>query len=278
MIDIITVVFRDELPVLQAQAQSVERYCQDIGIRNIYVVVNDNESVVGEVDSAWWGTLADRVLVIPRSTFSTSFVDNGWISQQVLKLATAAISYNKWSIILDAKSIFTRPLLLSELLDQQGRPCVGKLDVYPVFEPSRQITNKLFGISLQHQLGPGGVPFILNNQMVRAMIAKVEQLTDTEFTVWFQQQGMLTEFILYSGFIQHHCGNFDMLYNTNEVQLTNTNVCHSEVASFDRKFKEMENTSSVSVHRNAWSKLTNEQRQQYQHFLIDRGILAAWKL
>lgn len=278
MIDIITVVFKQELPVLQAQAQSVERYCQDIGIRNIYVVVNDDESVVGEIDSAWWGALGNKVLVIPRSAFSTSYVDNGWVSQQALKLITAAVSYNMWSIVLDAKSIFTRPLLLSELIDKQGRPCVGELDVYPVFEPSKQITNKLFDIDLKKQLGPGGVPFIINNRMARAMITEVEKRTNADFPKWFQEQGMLTEFILYSGFIQYYCGNFEVLYNTSKNQLTNTNVCHSEVASFDQKFKQMSSTSSASIHRNAWAKLTAEQRQQYQHFLIDRGILAAWKL
>lgn len=277
MIDIITVAFQQELPVLQAQAQSVERYCQDIGIRNIYVVVNDDESVVGEIDAAWWGTLASKVLVIPRSAFSANYSDNGWLSQQALKLITAAVSYNTWSMVLDAKTIFVKPLQLNELLDAQGRPCVGQLDIYPVFERSRQIVNELFNIDLQQQLGPGGVPFVINNRAVRAMIADVEHRTSTAFPEWFQAQGMLTEFILYSGYI-HLQGGFDKLYNVDTCEVAPVNICHSEVAAFDRKFKEMQNSLTVSIHRNAWTNLTAEQRQQYQHFLIDRGIIAAWKI
>ncbi len=277
MIDLITVVFQQELPVLQAQAQSVERYCQHIGIRNIYVVVNDEESVVSEIDSAWWGTLGNKVLAIPRSAFSAHYSDNGWLSQQALKLMTAATSYNTWSMVLDAKTIFVKPLQLSELLDAQERPQVGQLDIYPVFDSSRQIVNNLFNIDLQQQLGPGGVPFIINNQMARALIAEVEQRTAMRFPEWFQAQGMLTEFILYSGYIQYR-GFTDVLYNVDKNVIVPTNICHSEVSAFDRKFKDMQNALTVSVHRNAWTELTAEQRQQYQHFLIDRGVLAAWKL
>lgn len=277
MIDIVTVVFKQELPVLQAQAQSVERYCQHIGIRNIYVVVNDDESVVGEIDAGWWGTLSNKVLVIPRSAFGTDYSDNGWLSQQALKLMAAAVSYNTWSMILDAKTIFVKPLHLNELLDPQGRPCVGQLEIYPVFERSRQIVNELFDIDLQDQLGPGGVPFVINNRAARAMIADIETHTSTAFPEWFQAQGMLTEFILYSGYI-HLQGGFSKLYNTDTCEVIPVNICHSEVAAFDRKFKDMQNSVTVSVHRNAWTELTVEQQQQYRHFLIDRGIIAAWKI
>ena len=272
MIDLITIVFEQELPVLKVQAQSIELYCQDIGIRNIYVVVNDNKSVDQQINPAWWGKFSDRVTIINRSAFSTSYVDDGWLSQQALKLQTAAISYNSWSIILDAKTIFTKPVLCVELFDKQGKPCVGQLDVQLVFEPSRQITNKLFNVDLQKQLGPGGVPFLMNNTVVRAMIVEIEKLTDKDFPTWFQDQGMLTEFILYSGFVLHRYGSLDVLYNTSKNKLKPTNVCHSEVASFDRKFKEMANSSSVSIHRDAWSQLTQEQCWQYRDFLVEQGI------
>lgn len=277
MIDICTVVFRDELLVLQAQAQSIEKYCPDLGTRNIYVVVNDDDSVVNKIDSAWWGKLADRVMVIPRSAFSTDFVSNGWLSQQVLKILAASMSYNTWCMVLDAKTIFVKPLTLEQLFDNKERPQIGVLDIYEVFEPSRQITNNVFNVDLKKQLGPGGVPFLFNTQMTRAMIAEVEKTTAMSFPKWFQAQGMLTEFMLYSGYIESRCG-LDVLYNvdTNVVQVCN--VCHSEVASFERKFNEMQQSLTVSVHRNAWKELSADQRQQYQHFLIDRGITQAWKL
>lgn len=280
MIDIITVVFRDELKILQAQAESVAKYCKQLNIGNIYVVVNDTDNICGLIDGAWWGELSDHVIVTPRSVFSTGWSDNGWLSQQALKLMTAAISYNKFSMILDAKTIFVRELTLDQVFDANGQIQTGQLDVFPVFEPSRKIVNHLWSIDLQKQAGPGGVPFFVANDIVRAMIADVYAYTHQNFPTWFQNQGMLTEFMLYSGYIVKGAGSLDILYSrTNNIGGI-VNVCHSEVEAWDRKFTEMQqpNTLTVSVHRQAWAELTTEQKHQYQTFLIDRGVTQAWQL
>jgi hypothetical protein len=121
MIDIATVVFRDELPTLKLQAQSIERYCRNIGIRNIYVIVNDDDDTIHQIDAGWWGAAANHVLVVPRSAFSTLFVEDGWVSQQALKLLAASMSYNTWTMVLDAKTIFVKELELKDLIDEQGR-------------------------------------------------------------------------------------------------------------------------------------------------------------
>lgn len=280
MIDIITVVFRDELKILQAQAESVAKYCRQLNIGNIYVVVNDIDNINGLIDGSWWGDLSDHVIVTPRSVFSTGWSNNGWVSQQALKLMTAAISYNKYSMILDAKTIFVRELTLEQLFDANGQIQTGQLDVYPVFEPSRQIVNQLFGIDLTQQAGPGGVPFVVNNHVVRDLIAQVFARTHQSFPDWFQSQGRLTEFLLYSGYIVKGAGSLDILYSKHNRIGGIVNVCHSEVDAWDRKFAEMQqlNTLTVSVHRQAWAELTTEQKHQYQTFLIDRGVTQAWQL
>jgi len=279
MIDLVTVVFQDELPILKIQAASVARYCQNIGIRNIYVVVNDDDDTIHKIDAGWWGDLANHVLVIPRSAFSTEFVQHGWVSQQVLKLLAASMSYNIWSMVLDAKTIFVRDVKLTELIDSQGRACVGRMATFPVFESARLIVNDLFKINMTQQLGPGGVPFMLQNDTVRLMIGEISFLTGRGFPRWFQGNGKLTEFMLYSGYVQHKFGSFDMFYS-DQLQFRPVNVCHSEVAAWDRKLEEMhqEQTLTVSVHRNAWQKLFDVQQQQYKNFLIDRGIQEAERL
>ena len=86
MIDIVTVVFSEELPVLRVQAQSIDRYCAELGLKNIYVLVNDSDSVLDQIDKTWWGQYQDQVQIISRSVFSTSYVENGWVSQQILKI------------------------------------------------------------------------------------------------------------------------------------------------------------------------------------------------
>ena len=272
MIDLVTVVFQDELPILESQAASVELYCQNIGIRNIYVVVNDEPGSCC-IDPTWWGNLADCVTVIPRSVFGTEFVSNGWVSQQALKLLAAAASSNTWSMVLDAKTVFVREVKLPELIDSQGRACVGTMATFPVFEPARLIVNQLFNIDMTQQLGPGGVPFMLHNHTVREMIHKISAQTGCDFLSWFQAQGVLTEFMLYSGYVQYCFENFNTLYSS-LLQFQPVNVCHSEVAAWDRKLAEMQQlrTLTVSVHRTAWQQLSSAQQQQYQDLLTARGI------
>jgi hypothetical protein len=279
MIDIVTVVFREELPVLKLQAQSIELYCQTIGIKSIYVVVNDNDSVAKEIDPVWWGNLSSYVRIIPRSAFSTDFVDNGWVSQQVLKLLASSISYNTWSMVLDAKTIFVKPLTMDQLINKKGQLNLCYYPIQPVFEPSRKIVSDLFNIDVVNVAEPLGVPFFFNNCIVRSMIAKINELTGEEFPTWFQNQGMVTEFILYSGYVLYKDHTLDLMYahDRHSIPLC-SNLCHSEVAQFDNKFQAMLDTITVSVHRNAWIQLNDQQRASYRNLLCSRGITLAQEL
>jgi hypothetical protein len=279
MIDIVTVVFDDEIPVLKAQAQSIALYCKKIGIRSIYVVLNDVETVAAKIDPAWWGEFASAVLIVPRTMFSTEFVQDGWVSQQVLKMLAASMSYNTWSMVLDAKTIFVRELDPKDITDEQGRMCVGTMDIYPVFEPARLIINQLYNIDLKQQLGPGGVPFFFQNDVVRLMIAETTFITGQSFPHWFQARGRITEFMLYAGYLQHRFNGFDTFYNERS-SFGLVNVCHSEVEVWDQKIAQMKTIDplTVSVHRRAWQQLDPEQKQQFQYFLIEHGITQAWQL
>ena len=75
MIDIVTVVFEQELSVLRLQAQSIELYCQDIGVKSIYVIVNDADSLAAQIDPAWWGNMSSLVRIVPRSQFANLLQD-----------------------------------------------------------------------------------------------------------------------------------------------------------------------------------------------------------
>lgn len=269
MIDICTVVFESEIAILKLQARSIELYCKDIGLKNIFVMVND----LSRVDPAWYGSFADHVRVVPRSDFAGDWGNNGWVSQQVLKLLGAAQSNNTWCMIVDAKTLFVRPVKLEEII-VDGCVATGSLPIYPVFDASRNITNRLFGIDLPAQLGPGGVPFFVEPGLTRELIAEVEQRSGQLFGNYFQQQGMLTEFILYSGYVWYKDQSFHKRYHS-QSRILPCNLCHSETGIFDSKFHTMNQpeTLTVSIHRNAWSKLSAEQQQQYHDLLAKRGIL-----
>ena len=274
MIDIVTVVFDEELPVLRVQAQSIDLFCEDLGIKNIYVIVNDQDSLVQQIDTAWWGQFQDRVRILPRSMFSTDYVANGWVSQQVLKLLGAALSHNHWSMILDAKTLITDRMSAEMFVITDCRSTLGRFPIQPVFEPAAKIAGDLFDIKLDHVIAPAGVPFFFHNLTVRQMIAEIENRTGQHFPEWFQQQGMLTEFILYSGYVQYQHQNLNNMYlGTNKLRLCN-NVCHSEVDLVDTKLNSVLNqrSTTMGVHRNAWSRLTSIQQQAYVTYLESLGL------
>jgi hypothetical protein len=275
MIDLVTVVFQDELPILKVQAQSVDLYGQHIGIQNIYVMVNDDHRIADQIDPAWWGTLSDRVRIIPRNIFSTEFPKDGWHSQQILKLLGSSLSYNRWSLVLDAKTILVQDIKLDRLFMPDGRMSWGHYPIQPVFEESGHITSELFQIDLKRVLAPMGVPFLFDNQLVRGLIAEVERRTQTPFVEWFGAHGMLTEFILYSGYCQYRYGSLDVVSTVDSMMAYNVcNICHSEFEKFDTKFDSADNANilTVSIHRRAWNQLHADQQQRYQDFLVSKSI------
>ena len=112
MLDLITVVFQPEVSYLEIQARSIDHYFSQDQIKNIYIVVNDQDSVVDLVDRSWWGKFADRVVVYPYSVFGYKNRVGGWDHQQLCKLLAAARSTCEWSVVLDAKTFFVKPFSL----------------------------------------------------------------------------------------------------------------------------------------------------------------------
>lgn len=266
MIDTITIVFQEELDVLKQQARSLDLYVKNID--TVFVVINQDKDLAQQIDPAWWGQHQNRVCIVPRNRFGHKWSHDGWVSQQVLKLMANTICQQDWAVILDAKTLFVRPL--AELLP---RPTVGQLGIHPVFNPSRDIANALFDIDVKKQLGPGGVPFVINRALTCEMISWIETQTRRPFADWFQAHGLLTEFILYSAWIQFRTGSLGHVYNVDVNNIVPCNLCHSEVAQFEKKLAAMHKATTVSIHRNAWNQLTCDQKKKYTDFLQSRGIL-----
>jgi hypothetical protein len=91
---------------------------------------------------------------------------------------------------------------------------------------------------------------------------------------------MVTEFILYSGFVKFLCGNLEVMYDRQNKLGGIVNVSHDETVHWLTKINQMNNrnTLTVSVHRGAWQRLTAQQRQEYRDLLLQRGIEAAQDL
>jgi hypothetical protein len=281
MIDLVTVVFKDELEILKVQAQSVDLYCNNLGVQSIYILVNDHDQVAADIDPAWWGQFESLVRIIPRSTFSVQYVDNGWISQQVCKILGSSLSYNTWSLVLDAKTILVTPIDPARLIDKDGRMICGAWPIKSVFAESQQVTNRLFDINLTCCLGPAGVPFLFHNNSIRAMIADITARVNQDFPSWFQQQEMLTEFILYSGYMEYAHGLLTEICSIPPARKPYLvcNICHNDLDQVDEKLHYMSAADSdllsVSVHRWAWLKFSSKQKDLYRNVLLNKHVTKA---
>jgi len=278
MIDLVTIVFEDELPILKVQAQSINLYCQNIGIQTIFVVVNDDDQLVNQIDPSWWGSLSNCVQIIPKSFFNYEFVENGWVSQQVLKVLASSLSANQYSMILDAKTILVKEASI-DLLFPGGKLAGGSYPIQPVFLTSARIVGELFNVIVDCNGGLSGVPFVVKNDLIRGMIVEIENLTKQSFPKWFQDQGMVTEFILYVGYCKYLYGNLDNIYSQTYPYRV-VNFCHSETGIIPNKLYNMTQNDvlAVSVHRRAWAIMTAEQCDTYKKFLISRDIKTAGEL
>lgn len=278
MIDTVTVVFKDELPILKVQAESIDLYCQDLGIQTIFVVVNDDASVINNIDTAWWGSFQNRVRVIHRDFFACDFAKDGWLSQQVLKILTSGLSSNHYSMILDAKTIIVKQATVNLLLPG-GLPIGGTQPIPEVFSTSAKIVGDLFGVKLTTNGGSSGVPFMFHNQTIRNMVKEIESRTEKKFSDWFQEQGMVTEFLLYVGYNLLIHGSMDKFYSLT-YPYTVANLCRTQTGIIDQKLIEMQlpEKFTISVHRYAWAVMSQDQRNTYRNILYNRGLTSAQDL
>ena len=274
MFDILSVVFRDELPVLRVQAQSINLYCRDIGIKNIFVVVNDTDDVAKEIDANWYGDLSNCVKIIPRSKLGSHFHDDGWMSQQYLKLKGSTLSNNTWVMVLDAKSIIVKKLYLNKFFDIFGRIKAGWQKLPPGSHNIEKNVNQLFNIKLHGDTGQ--IPYLFRVDLVTDLIKHVELKTNTPFDIWFKtfQSCHITESALYTGYVQ---SRYTALWKYSRAKRYVRSVCigrsHNDIVNtlFDKElFKNCYYV--VMIHRHVWDNLNIEQKEKYKKFLISRGL------
>mgnify|MGYP003631281507 CR=1 FL=1 len=277
MIDLITVVHQPEMPFLELQAKSIELYFEDNFVNSIQVIVNDNDSVCDLIDKSWWGKYQDKVNIVPYSTYGYKCRIDGWENQQLCKLLAASRSQQTWTIILDAKTLFVKPCT-PELMFTEDKANAKAINIFPEFVEAKESIEKLFGISLNKAVGPGGVPFMMHSDTVRDMIEYIEAKANTTFADFFQTKcrypDLITEFYLYSGYVTFKHRSVCQLY-ANIQRWDCANLSDSQVDEFDRIFREMRlfKTLTVSIKAKAWPLLTTEQKLLYVRLLKFKKLI-----
>jgi len=270
--DLLTVVYRDELNLLKTQAYSISYYLLD-EIQNIYVILNDDTLLHSDIETFWWGYHQDKVSVFHRNEFGyyPSPHLKGWYTQQVCKILGTAHAESNWCMILDAKTWFIRPFETSEVFDPYGRARFAIWDIsHNYWDCGIEYLKKHYNIPRLDWISPAGVPFLASTHEMKQMI-----LHEPDFVSWFDNncefnRNGITEFLCYSAWITKQ-GNFNNLY-TGEQFIEVANLADYDVPNFNVWWKKVhkENTLTASVHPRAYKLLDKDQRRAWDEFVKER--------
>lgn len=283
MFDLLTIVFQDELPILQIQGISIDRYARYDDIKNIFVIVNDTQTVANAIDPQWFGRFADKVIVVCVEEFgiNTNHVA-GWETQQLYKLLGATKCTSEWSISLDCKTWFISNLTKDKLFDHRNRAKVGTMPPTPAFEHTKDFVCKLYGIDVPHVICPGGVPHYIHTETLKSMLTDVERLSGMPFAEFFKKYvvrpHLVTEYVLYDLYVTYKYGPMGMHdYYNHDLQHTFQvkNIADFEAPEVDSCIDQMRDPTmlSASMHRRTYKDITSEQFTHWLEFLAEKQVI-----
>ena len=272
MLTFITVVYRDELDYLQTQARSFDLYVDPAIVDTISIVVNDDAVVVNQIDTAWWGKFADRVQITQQLYPAVS----GWDSQQLGKLLSASYATTEWSIALDAKTWFIRPIDYASFFNGK-RAWASMYAIGPnhkqYFQTALDFVNQLYNIDMT-VLVQSGVPYAFHTETVNDMIVSINRDFVDFFLEHVQHPTLLAEFYLYSAYVLKRYSSYNDLY-CKMPKYNRVNIADTVVDQFDELFVRMHEPQilTASIHKRALKLLTAEQLAKWQEFLKQRRLI-----
>jgi len=273
VIDLITVVFEKEIPLIEIQARSIELYIDTDIIKNIYVVVNDEDSIVDQINPNWWGVHSNKVQIIPRSKYGVDSTLIGWDSQQMYKLFAAESAESSWSMCLDAKTWFVQKLQWDNLFDEHSRVKFRSMPVIPVFKSAQEFLEKFYNIDMKEVIGPGGVPFMFHTETVKSMFKELKIPFLEFFSTHVRLPANITEFMLYSAYVIHKNRDYSSLYSKSQYYHIQ-NLADFQIDQFDEILENMTYpvTLTASIHLRVYPLLSEQRFERWCNFLLEKNL------
>lgn len=221
-LDVVTVVFSDDLHLLKLQARSIGKFVDPDLVGTIHIVINDtatdfirrcfDEHILHE-----YGPLASKVCFMNHDIRWTATVPGaGWFSQQVLKLAAARHVTAPQYLVLDAKNHFVRRLDARAVFASDGRLQSHRPYMAPRFLPQYEHCLRYFGASAliaNEPALPTTTPFLMITDLAKGLVAHVEAREERPFQDYFwDHRREISEFCLYGAYVEGVAGGFDRHY------------------------------------------------------------------
>lgn len=276
LIDFVTVVYDDEVYLLEWQAKSLRKFIEQDNINKIIIVDNGSQQCDKVIKLDWYGHLKDKVKIINHQhlNLETYTYLDGWRTQQLCKLLASSQSKTEWCCVLDAKTFFSKKINF-QILFTNNKPCVGTVPVSIWWSDSKKFLETFYHINLNKIIGPGGVPFFFHTETVKQLVNSIPK-----FNNWFQDllyettpphRLLITEFMLYSAFVIKKYGTFDILYNK-ESRLQAFNLAEWQLKADINEFYKIFNGKhdTISIAEKSKKYLDNKKIKEWNNFLNEQ--------
>lgn len=222
-----TVVFREDVRLLDIQLASIEHYLAPEGFCEFIIIDNSPPNrclgaTLNSMTRSRLGTRWRRRVRIVRGPSTIPYSD-GYRRQQVLKLWVAAESAASAMVILDAKNSFVGHCSASNIM-RDGRPRIAQFNEGRDWLAGLNSANRCWGLPEYRDgdwyAGPY-TPFVFIGDEVRSMLRKLaEQLAGPRAPIEIAWEGFCfapslmpaTEFLLYSQYLVSKYGGLAEIY------------------------------------------------------------------
>jgi hypothetical protein len=311
-IDIVTVVFSDELRLLRIQARSIARYFDPNALGKIFVIVNDvsERKCAAEVSGiiSDYGIASHKVeIVSPRSLMSYKapgvagwwdrakmryskpyrFIKkgklgagwngySGWSMQQALKLLISKHVQSEHVVILDAKNHFIRPVGRHDFVSPNGLSFYNAAVPDPDDWSWAQRSFSLLGngdFPMPSQMPPTITPFVLEKELFRDAVGRLESRVGPLEVLFAMGPNGATEFNLLFAIIETEFGGWDCNFAPG-LKPALTTFRYDTPNQLEDKIHIAQNNENpiFSIHRAVLLRLPVQTRLLLERFWIDRGL------
>lgn len=204
----VSVVFDAEVTLLELQARSMRLFLAPDAVDQIFVLDNCLFGLGSHRRARLrdaYGVHASKVSFVRTRDLFDPGATSGWRSQQAAKLLISSRVRTPDYIALDAKNHFTRPVISSDFVGDDGR-ARGRshpYDQHPLRSSLVRTIEYLGGDETTVEgavrtFPPTATPFVLRTSVVQELIRDIEESSGRSFAVEFEERRLL-EFFLYSG-------------------------------------------------------------------------------
>jgi len=292
MFDIFIVVYEDDYPLLKILACSINKFCQDLPIKNIVVIENTNNINYNIQDIvSYFGIFSSVVKIINwQEIYNGNIKTNGYYRQQILKLISYKVCTAENIMILDSKNFFIKPVnretfIQNEKLLAEEEP-YNIVDINHIYFSQKKYAFDLFGISMENQGIPIITPFLIKRQTLEELENTVINNFNLEFDNFFEgidYPPNTNEFYTMQAYIISKYKRLDEYYFFKKLiinglweeklqEYLNSNM--SLKTYLIPLYNNRKNPGIIcsSVHRKSIIKMQNNLREELVDFFVELGI------